>query len=59
MSSSPRSSEPLDVDALLAALPRRIADVPARWAALAPAHPALIEDARRLSYGDLSRAVDA
>ena len=59
MPSSLRSSEPLDVDALLAALPRRIADVPARRAAQAPAHPALIEDARRLSYGDLSRAIDA
>ncbi|RQT31831.1 class I adenylate-forming enzyme family protein [Burkholderia contaminans] len=59
MPSSLRSSEPLDVDALLAALPHRIADVPARRAAHAPAHPALIEDARRLSYGDLSRAVDA
>ncbi|WP_374102110.1 AMP-binding protein, partial [Burkholderia sp. LMG 13014] len=59
MSSSLRSSEPLDVEALLAALPRRIADVPARWAAQAPAHPALIEDARRLSYGELSQAVDA
>ncbi|POM18763.1 putative crotonobetaine/carnitine-CoA ligase [Burkholderia cepacia] len=59
MSSPLRSSEPLDVDALLAALPRRIADVPARRAAQAPGHPALIEDARRLSYGDLSQAVDA
>ena len=28
MSSTLRPSEPLDVDALLAALPRRIADVP-------------------------------
>ncbi|MCA8203570.1 AMP-binding protein [Burkholderia sp. AU33545] len=59
MSSPVRSSAPLDVPALLAALPGRIADVPARWAAQAPAHPALIEDARRLSYGELSRAVDA
>ncbi|MGS0893715.1 class I adenylate-forming enzyme family protein [Burkholderia stagnalis] len=59
MTSSIRSSAPLDVDALLAALPRRIADVPARWGALAPDRPALIEDARRLSYGELSRAVDA
>ncbi|KFG97518.1 AMP-binding protein [Burkholderia paludis] len=59
MPSSIRSSEPLDVDALLAALPRRISDVPARQAARAPAHPALIEDARRLSYGDLSHAIEA
>ncbi|MBN3829062.1 AMP-binding protein, partial [Burkholderia sp. Ac-20384] len=58
MPSPSRSFEPLDGDALLAALPRRIADVPARWAAQAPAHPALIEDARRLSYGELSQAVD-
>ncbi|EJO60826.1 hypothetical protein BURMUCF2_2597, partial [Burkholderia multivorans CF2] len=40
MTSSIRSSEP-DVDALLAALPPRIADVPARWAAQAPERPAL------------------
>ncbi|HDR8861383.1 TPA: AMP-binding protein [Burkholderia territorii] len=59
MSSPVRSSAPLDVAALLAALPGRIADVPARWAEQAPAHPALIEDARRLSYGQLARAVDA
>ncbi|WP_310731566.1 AMP-binding protein, partial [Burkholderia pseudomultivorans] len=59
MTSSNRCSAPLDVDALLAALPARIADVPARRAAQAPAHPALIEDARRLSYGELSQAVDA
>lgn len=59
MSSPIRSSESLDVDALLAALPRRIADVPAHRAAQSPAQPALIEDARRLSYGDLAQAVDA
>ncbi|WP_175853203.1 AMP-binding protein [Burkholderia anthina] len=59
MISPDRSSAPLDVAALLAALPDRIADVPARWAARAPAHPALIEDARRLSYGELAQAVDA
>jgi len=58
MSSPIRSSESLDVDALLAALPRRIADVPAHRAAQSPAQPALIEDARRLSYGDLAQAVD-
>ncbi|WP_175730365.1 class I adenylate-forming enzyme family protein [Burkholderia ambifaria] len=59
MSSPARSSAPLDVAALLAALPGRIADVPARWAAHAPAHPALIEDARHLSYGELAHAVEA
>lgn len=59
MSSPIRSSKSLDVDALLAALPRRIADVPAHRAAESPAQPALIEDARRLSYGDLAQAVDA
>ncbi|MBU9605884.1 class I adenylate-forming enzyme family protein [Burkholderia multivorans] len=58
MTSSIRSSEP-DVDALLAALPPRIADVPARWAAHAPERPALIEDARRLSYAELAQAIDA
>ncbi|HDR9469235.1 class I adenylate-forming enzyme family protein [Burkholderia multivorans] len=58
MTSSIRSPEP-DVDALLAALPPRIADVPARWAAQAPERAALIEDARRLSYAELARAVDA
>lgn len=51
-------SAPLDIDALLAALPGRIADVPARWAAQAPDRPALIEDARRLSYSELARAVE-
>ncbi|RQS75062.1 AMP-binding protein [Burkholderia sp. Bp8963] len=59
MTQSNRPLAPLDVDALLAALPGRIADVPAHWAARAPDHPALIEDARGLSYRDLSQAVDA
>lgn len=59
MSSSVRSSAPPDVAALLAALPARIADVPALRAAQAPTHPALIEDARRLSYAELAEAVDA
>ena len=54
-----RPATPLDVAALLAALPDRIADAPARRAAHAPAQPALIEDARRLSYGELAQAVDA
>ncbi|WP_143137406.1 AMP-binding protein, partial [Burkholderia ubonensis] len=59
MISSIPPSAPLDVDALLAALPGRIADVPAHWAARAPDRPALIEDARRLSYRELSLAIDA
>ncbi|KVL89369.1 class I adenylate-forming enzyme family protein [Burkholderia stagnalis] len=59
MTSSPRPGAPLDIDALLAALPGRIADVPAHWAARTPERAALIEDARRLSYRDLSAAVDA
>ncbi|KUZ62631.1 AMP-binding protein [Burkholderia ubonensis] len=59
MISSISPSAPLDVDALLAALPGRIADVPAHWAARAPDRPALIEDARRLSYRELSEAIDA
>ncbi|TCW81993.1 AMP-binding protein [Burkholderia sp. SRS-46] len=59
MTSSSRPCPPLDVDALLAALPGRIADVPAHWAARTPERAALIEDARRLSYRDLSLAIDA
>ncbi|WP_118179631.1 class I adenylate-forming enzyme family protein [Paraburkholderia phosphatilytica] len=49
----------LDVDALLAALPSRIADIPARLAAHDPQHVALIEDARSLSNAQLAQAVDA
>ncbi|HGL4257621.1 class I adenylate-forming enzyme family protein [Burkholderia dolosa] len=59
MTSPARPSAPLDVSALLAALPARIADVSTRWAMASPEHIALIEDARRLSYGELSRAIDA
>ncbi|CAN0623143.1 O-succinylbenzoate--CoA ligase [Burkholderia multivorans] len=59
MTSLLRPAAALDVDALLAALPERIADVPAYWAARTPDRPALIEDARRLSYQALARAVDA
>lgn len=59
--SSPSSSPPaqLDTEALLAALPARIAELPRRIAARTPEHPALIEDARRLSYAELVTAIDA
>ncbi|MEX3630202.1 MAG: AMP-binding protein [Burkholderia sp.] len=53
------SPAPLDTEALLAALPARIADLPRRIAARTPEHPALIEDARRLSYAELVAAIDA
>ncbi|KAF1051856.1 MAG: hypothetical protein GAK41_01214 [Burkholderia gladioli] len=56
MSASPASSR-LDVDALLAALPARIDHVPRRIAARTPDHPALIEDARRLTYAQLVAAI--
>ncbi|KVK90688.1 class I adenylate-forming enzyme family protein [Burkholderia sp. MSMB1498] len=49
----------IDVDALLAALPPRIAALPARIAEHAPDHVALIEDARALTYAQLARAIDA
>ncbi|NIF99596.1 AMP-binding protein, partial [Burkholderia sp. Ax-1720] len=68
MSASPSASQsfpsspptaPLDTEALLAALPARIAELPRRIAARTPEHPALIEDARRLSYAELVTAIDA
>ncbi|MCH7273154.1 class I adenylate-forming enzyme family protein [Burkholderia gladioli] len=49
----------LDIEALLAALPARIAELPRRIAAHTPEHPALVEDARRLSYAELVTAIDA
>ncbi|MEW9582096.1 class I adenylate-forming enzyme family protein [Paraburkholderia sp. DGU8] len=49
----------IDVPALLAALPARIADIPALAAARDPQHIALIEDARRLTRAQLLQAVDA
>ncbi|MEC5405001.1 AMP-binding protein [Paraburkholderia sp. MPAMCS5] len=55
--SSARST--LDIPALLAALPARIADIPALAAARDPQHIALIEDARRLSNAQLLQAIDA
>jgi acyl-CoA synthetase (AMP-forming)/AMP-acid ligase II len=65
----------MDTNALLAALPARISDIPRRWAATAPDAPALSEDmaysrppgenapaetGRRVwTYGELAAAVDA
>jgi acyl-CoA synthetase (AMP-forming)/AMP-acid ligase II len=54
-----RISQQVDVAALIATLPERIADIPARIAARDPQHPALIEDTRRLTRGQLAQAVDA
>ena len=47
-----------DVDALLAALPTRISEIPARIAARDPQHVVLIEDERRLSAAELVQAID-
>jgi acyl-CoA synthetase (AMP-forming)/AMP-acid ligase II len=49
----------IDIPALLAALPTRIAEIPALAAARDPQHIALIEDARRLTSAQLLQAVDA
>ncbi|MFP3250081.1 MAG: AMP-binding protein, partial [Paraburkholderia sp.] len=49
----------IHVPALLAALPRRIAEIPALAAARDPQHVALIEDARRLTSAQLLEAVNA
>ncbi|QIN62936.1 Long-chain-fatty-acid--CoA ligase [Caballeronia sp. SBC1] len=48
----------MDVTALLAALPTRISDIPARLAARDPQHIVLIEDERRLNAAELVRAID-
>ncbi|WGS51858.1 AMP-binding protein [Paraburkholderia sp. D15] len=53
------TAAPLDISALLAALPTRISEIPARAAARDPAHVALIEDARRLTNAQLLEAVEA
>ncbi len=37
----------IDIDALLASLPRRISDIPGRIAARDPGHMVLVEDDRR------------
>ncbi len=57
LDSSTRST--IDIPALLAALPTRIADIPALAAARDPQHAALIEDARRLTSAQLLEAVNA
>ncbi|WP_144162966.1 class I adenylate-forming enzyme family protein [Paraburkholderia sp. BCC1885] len=49
----------IDVPRLLAALPRRISEIPALAAARDPQHVALIEDARRLTNAQLLEAVEA
>jgi acyl-CoA synthetase (AMP-forming)/AMP-acid ligase II len=54
--SSSRST--IDIPALLAALPARIAEIPALAAARDPQHIALIEDARQLTSAQLLQAVD-
>jgi long-chain acyl-CoA synthetase len=48
----------IDVDALLAALPTRISEIPARIAARDPQHVVLIEDERRLSASELVQVID-
>ncbi|WP_175158253.1 class I adenylate-forming enzyme family protein [Paraburkholderia fynbosensis] len=57
LDSSSRST--IDIPALLAALPARIAEIPALAAARDPQHIALIEDARQLTSAQLLQAVDA
>ncbi|RKT24886.1 acyl-CoA synthetase (AMP-forming)/AMP-acid ligase II [Paraburkholderia sp. RAU2J] len=57
LDSSTRST--IDIPALLAALPARIAEIPALAAARDPQHIALIEDARQLTSAQLLQAVDA
>jgi acyl-CoA synthetase (AMP-forming)/AMP-acid ligase II len=52
-------AQSVDVAALLAALPERIADIPRRIALRDPQHVVLIEDGRRLTRAQLVEAVDA
>jgi len=54
----PDGAPAIDVPALLAALPERIADIPELIAARDPQHAALIEDDRRLTRAQLVEAVD-
>ena len=49
----------IHVPSLLAALPRRVSEIPALAAARDPHHVALIEDGRRLSSAQLLEAVEA
>ena len=59
MSFDTSSRHTIDIPALLAALPARIAEIPALAAARDPQHVALIEDARRLTNAQLLQAVEA
>ncbi|MBP0591343.1 AMP-binding protein [Paraburkholderia sp. LEh10] len=56
---SPAAAPRIDVAALLAALPARIAGIPAFMAARDPHRVALIEDDRRLTSAQLAQAVDS
>lgn len=47
------------IDALLAGLPQRISDIPRRWAKSAPDSVALCEGGVKLTYHQLTAAVDA
>jgi long-chain acyl-CoA synthetase len=49
---------PIDIDALLASLPRRISDIPARIAERDPGRTVLIEDDRRLDAAQFAQAID-
>lgn len=49
----------MDMPALLASLPARISDIPRRRANAAPDAPALSEDGRIVTYGELAEATDA
>jgi long-chain acyl-CoA synthetase len=55
----PQRGTAIDPAAVLAGLPARIAAIPARVAAQRPHHPALIEDARSLTYAQFVDAIDA
>jgi long-chain acyl-CoA synthetase len=48
----------MDIDALLASLPKRISDIPQRLAARDPQHRVLIEDERSLDAAQFAHAVD-
>jgi len=49
----------VQVEALLAGLPRRLSDIPQRWAMRTPDAPALCEGALSWTYRDLHEAVQA
>ncbi len=52
-------AEPVQIGALLSALPARLSDIPRRWAALAPEAVALSQDGVHCTYRQLAEAVDA